>query len=355
MTNIEHLQIARNGRLAIKRYRTRQPDIVFQLAETDLRGASLHGADLSGALLSQADLREANLSDADLTGADLREVDLNGTDLTGANLSGANLSWAELTGANLSGADLTEAILHGANLSGARLVQSNLFDSDLSAANLTKANLMNAILAGADLSKAKLSGAKLSGAILSQVCLEEAVIEKADLRNAGAGFFLDGNSLAGVRFSPRANDYWSRLRRIYTGHRGAIILLLSLVSFLPQIYKVLHWELVLTTGEPQARWTIILGFSKDVFGLNLGFAFFMLTVALLLYNGLRLFLTMTVLGLRYEEERSNHAPFKVEYERIWIVHKWVLRPMMILALLSIVWRIGAFLLGEVPVPPPVEP
>jgi hypothetical protein len=66
-----------------------------------LDGAQLYHADLRGCMFVGARLRNANLEAANLAGADLR-----GADLTGANLKGARLKGTILTGAILDRADL---------------------------------------------------------------------------------------------------------------------------------------------------------------------------------------------------------------------------------------------------------
>ena len=81
MANPEHVEIARQGREAIARWRRDNP------------GGRL---DLSWADLSKTDLSQANLS---------------GAKLGGAKLGGANLSWADL-----SKTDLSQAILYHTNL-----------------------------------------------------------------------------------------------------------------------------------------------------------------------------------------------------------------------------------------------
>src|SRR5215218_10221950 len=84
------------------------------LANADLGDADLSGADLSNALLLNANLIVADLSGADLSNAVLDNADLV-TDLSNADLSGASLLGADLRDANLLGADLRDANLIGAD------------------------------------------------------------------------------------------------------------------------------------------------------------------------------------------------------------------------------------------------
>jgi uncharacterized protein YjbI with pentapeptide repeats len=115
-----------------------------KLSGAHLPNADLGDADLSGADLSNALLLNANLIVADLSGADLSNALLDNADLV------ADLSNADLSGASLLGADLRDANLLGADLRDANLIGADLSRADLSEANLNGADLENANLSGAD-------------------------------------------------------------------------------------------------------------------------------------------------------------------------------------------------------------
>jgi uncharacterized protein YjbI with pentapeptide repeats len=115
-----------------------------KLSGAHLPNADLGDADLSGADLSNALLLNANLIVADLSGADLSNALLDNADLV------ADLSNADLSGASLLGADLSDANLLGADLRDANLIGADLSRADLSEANLNGADLENANLSGAD-------------------------------------------------------------------------------------------------------------------------------------------------------------------------------------------------------------
>ena len=115
-----------------------------KLSGAHLANADLGDADLSGADLSNALLLNANLIVADLSGADLSNALLDNADLV------ADLSNADLSGASLLGADLRDANLLGADLRDANLIGADLSRADLSEANLNGADLENANLSGAD-------------------------------------------------------------------------------------------------------------------------------------------------------------------------------------------------------------
>ena len=115
-----------------------------KLSGAHLANADLGDADLSGADLSNALLLNANLIVADLSGADLSNALLDNADLV------ADLSNADLSGASLLGADLRDANLLGADLRDVNLIGADLSRADLSEANLNGADLENANLSGAD-------------------------------------------------------------------------------------------------------------------------------------------------------------------------------------------------------------
>jgi uncharacterized protein YjbI with pentapeptide repeats len=202
------------------------------LTDADLRGANLTGATLDSAVLYRTDLGEANLTktsarksdfrDANLSSAKLEEAQLDGSKFTGADMrsvyaDGAKLDGASLEGATLDGANFTNASLVGANLvnakraggqavsgvnfSGANLASADLRFAKLRAANFRKAILTDALLEMADLTDAGLTNmaakgvdltdANLTGAFLWDSDLEDALLFGANFTNAdlkGAGF-----------------------------------------------------------------------------------------------------------------------------------------------------------------------
>ncbi|HZR43089.1 MAG TPA: pentapeptide repeat-containing protein, partial [Ktedonobacteraceae bacterium] len=110
-----------------------------------------------------------DLSNMDLAGATLINVDFSRVNLCMANLSGANLSMANLREANLSMANLSEAVLRMANLRATNMQAANAREADLRDADLRTANLKVA-----DLSATDLRGANLEGALLDMTILDHA-------------------------------------------------------------------------------------------------------------------------------------------------------------------------------------
>ena len=385
MADAEHLRILlEEGVEAWNEWRKKEPGVF-----SNLRYAGLEGVDLSGADFRDADLGGANLKEANLTKADLWKADLEAANLEGVQLTNANLTIAVLTHANLTRADLTSA-----NLTKANLTKADLGGADLTNADLTRANLMNANLGSAVLREAGLREADLMGANLGEADLREADLTKADLREAGLeeadaqgavavgaklesaavegaifvgaslldvhGLLLDGNQIRGAKFSPRAGDPWSVLRRNYTGTRLLFHLLLLALFVLPYFARILMWAGVnqaqraivhsTTTlqvvsddlqdrGDPNAQalaqvteqlsqiqpclakeckdyyvWQLLLGVDQGAY-------LWLLAIALITYNLIRAVLTRSVGPLRDEEERTGYAPALKSYLWLFDLHR----------------------------------
>ena len=124
MASPEHVEVAKQGTLAIKEWRAKHPGEGLDLSGADLSQAWLGRADLHKTNLRRANLRLAHLSEADLRQADLRDADLGAAELIGADLTKADLSWA----------NLNSAFKRGTNLVGVRLWETVLADLTLSTA-----------------------------------------------------------------------------------------------------------------------------------------------------------------------------------------------------------------------------
>ncbi len=248
------------------------------------------------------------------------------------NLRSANLSEADLSEAELSGAYLREVNLNGANLSGAILIKA-----ELEAANLSSTDLLWADLSGTNLYRTDLSNADLVGV---------------------RGLEVDSNRILHARFSPRANDKWSILRRTYTGPNMVLNLLFTLLFFAPLVVKgggfailneaqqrviesanrIEGYKLSIACNEPQGAisgtvhgvkvsvpcraepmWRLLLGF-----GGPYGIIMPILTGLLIAYQITRYLLTRQISLMRDAEERSGVSPPKdglLAYPRLYRIHQ----------------------------------
>lgn len=170
-----------------------------------LVGLNLDSADLSGASFNSSSLRRLVARKSLLDHAQLEGVDLQQGRLDDADLKDARLSSAVLVGAELRDAHLTRA-----NLSGAVLMSTDFSRADLSDADLSDAQLHQAVFAGAVMTRATLRRSwcsprrtppDFSGAVLAGVSAEDAILPRADFRNANlTGATLDGAVLVGADF-----------------------------------------------------------------------------------------------------------------------------------------------------------
>ena len=306
MANEKHVELLKSGVEAWNKWRVENPD-----EKPDLTKANLSGAKISWANLSEANFSELRLTDRDYP--NLRETDIFREcciweDFTeGEKYRYVSLNWATLSGAELHAANLNKA-------------------------NLSKTDLSNAILSEADLSNADLGGAFLTGSKLDETTLNIANLQDADLRGT-RGLILDCNFVRGAQFDARAKDPWSVLRRTYSGPRLMFNLLFLVAFLIPYLAKIAFWASInraqaykeavvgerasvvgLDAGtisnfsrclakqyEPVSVWQLILGIDK-------GWLFSTLAVALITYNLLKAGLTWVVAPMRDEEERSGHTP-----------------------------------------------
>lgn len=381
----------------------------------DLRGLDLRGIDLSNAKLAHAFLTYSDLSQAVLSGADLSHAELVMVRFDEAILSGANLSEAFVVNASLINADfygtkqstrrtvigpanLTKARLAASDLSGANLARADLSETDLTgckfnrtsldSANLSGATIQNATIKDSGFLLANLARADFWGTTLDNVNLKSANLDNTNFKNSQGRFFLDDNSLRGTRFSTRAMDPYSLLRRTYTGPMFFLALLLTTIAFLPFVFKAMAWSFVgavesridtyvaetvtaLETELPpnitsrirttldrlnparsdqfvESRvWKIVIGWEES----NRYIAI-LITTILVAYNALRGWVTIQMSRLRDAEERSQHSPARNEYERLFRVHSILLQWFFYVALMVACFNIFGLLTATVYVPGP---
>lgn len=251
-----------------------------------------------------------------------------GLDFNDLDLKGAFLYKVNLTKANLSGCDLRHAFLGHA---------------DLKNSNLQNANLHHANLYAADLESAEFKGCQL----------REAQLSNANLRDA-KNFVLDGNQITGALFSHDSQDPYNVLRRTYSGPKFVLVLIFSLLAFLPIFFEIailktvgtlqdkVHAELLDPLSKELPRSTIGLkGWErvqiwKVITDFSSGVGPFSLNLAIILYNIARFRITLKMSQLAYEEERSGKfAPFREHYyNRIWPLHQYALRWVLVLSVLA---------------------
>lgn len=234
--------------------------------------------------------------------------------------------------------DFTEATFkEDANFDGARFREIVYFR----AATFTKDAVLFGNVAGADFTSANFNKCSLEGRY------SVANLQRANLEHA-RGLILDSTPIRNARFSPRASDPWSRLRRAYTGPRLVFTLMFLVAFFMPYVLKTAGWvsvsrvqgelkqhieeardrvEALKSEEHPAARpLTVALEAAADrlphdnddrwqtksVWGLVIGtdkkWTYWVTAIVLIAYNLCRAVLTWFVATMRDAEERSGVSP-----------------------------------------------
>ncbi len=202
---------------------------------------------------------------------------------------------------------------------------------------------------------------------------------------------LDGNDLKEVRFPPNTSEAWHTVRRAYTGTKF-FFHLIPLTAFLGgYAVRMMMWVGVnraqvaivhaadkleaaaITAAAPPTHpeSAVILGDAarelshlnqsltqttreyevwQVLLGLDRGWSTCALAVVLIAYNILRGYLTHDVGAMRDESDRSGFAPYWKDYKRAWYVHTYLMRWLMLIALVSFLWHAWGWLRSPVWLP-----
>ncbi|MEE2566092.1 pentapeptide repeat-containing protein [Hyphobacterium marinum] len=177
------------------------------------RRLAMKFADLSGFTFQNRNFSQAELSGSTMTGAKLAASKFVGTSLFCCNLTEADLRAVDFRRADLRGVILKGANLYGANLDEAdfreamlvRADQKNAFREARSFGRDAEQGLRKVDFRHCSLKRARLGDAKLQGADFSGVNLSGANLKGADLRSAKFnGAILSDVDLKGVRIDTDA-------------------------------------------------------------------------------------------------------------------------------------------------------
>lgn len=151
-------------------------------------------------------------------------------------------------------------------------------------------------------------------------------------------------------------DNWSRLRKEYSGLNLLIVLFLSILFFLPIITK--SYFLMLTSKAE----ILALGIQKITLGEALlfggkesysAFIYFFFTMALIVYNALRIWMTLSIAKLREEEMFLSDSNFKLvsihpdKYQTQLLIEK-ILKVLFWFSIIYSVLKLKDTLLIEIP-------
>jgi uncharacterized protein YjbI with pentapeptide repeats len=331
------------------------PEARYDFSNSQLSGCTFQKVDLHDCHFEHANLSEANFINCDLSGAHFEDSLLSGSKFIGEK----GFKEAKFNRATLKAVSFRTVCLRSVAFDVATLGNVDFTDMRLTECTFRNAQLLGCICQDAtfdycDFRDADLSRSNFVAATFRQVDLARADLTGVDLRGA-SGYQFDDNHAFNVILSPGSVDGWSTLRRAYTGARFAFNILFLVFFFAPIVVKAVLWTEVqhlqtasgdLRTRMKQAADTLsaapdpiahaigsaLAEFSSRgpclaekcdsvrlvwlLLGLNTDWhdadCLTRIAIAagplLIIYNGLRGFLTLLVAPLRDEEERSGHTP-----------------------------------------------
>ena len=183
----------------------------------------------------------------------------------------------------------------------------------------------------------------------NRIDLAGTILDGADLRGVKK-LQLDGTSIRHARFDTNAKDHWSVLRRTYTGPRLAFTLILLIAFVAPYAAKVAYWSAInraqtysiqsheaieaelqdkaseIGVPQPLVEQLVIDNVSRNqmnscgkeicrtftvwqlAIGVDRGLTTWLLAAALLAFNALKTIITVSVIPMREQEERSGFSP-----------------------------------------------
>ena len=181
MANPEHIEILKLGKDPWNQWRKKNPDIVPDLSNEDLRkitfsewGEEDENED-TGVLI---DANDPLLMDT-LVGMDLSDAIMDGANLKGALLFNTSFSEADLRNVSLACAFVSSANLEKAILIDAKFARTEFQNVNLDGADLTDANLSSTIFR-----ECSLQGVSFKGSYLNNVYFDETNLDGADFGDA---------------------------------------------------------------------------------------------------------------------------------------------------------------------------
>lgn len=246
-----------------------------------------------------------------------REVDLRTVKPPAdAVFQNCDFSGAIFHGLDLSGLEFRNCLFQQADLSNSILLGTRFLDGcDFSGASLKEVEAEEADFSTAILQKAIFTGSVLTAATFTGSKVQQSIFDRADLTDA-LNFSPDRTKVLGTVFSGRNVDNWTALRGEYTGLNMFISSLPPIVyalSMLVEAYSAVAVSAFVASSASDICgsdgilcpkypiWQILMGFREGTLAIFfVGFS--------ILYNAVRLLLTLRVSKLASAEDRSHFTP-----------------------------------------------
>lgn len=348
---------------------------------SNLNSSFLQRVNLEDALLHKSIMSNANLHSASLRNAQMKHVRLENAILDSVDFQEANLQQAQLQGAKLRRANLQGAKLQHTNFNGANLTQANIKFTGVYGATFQDANLSFANLHYADLRNVNFENANLKHSNLFEANLQEANLVSTNLSYTKNIQFSD-NKIQDAIITSTTSAPWLTLKKNYTSIMMFFHIIGVVAFFLPYLVNATIWrslnlaqelnlvELVNGQGaltkcfsESCTKWHIW----ELLLGVRRNWTYATLSIILIIYNALRIFLTQQVSVLRDSEQTTGYTPpwqgkttflrYKFRqgeslfhgYKYLYVIHQ-LLQIIFVIALFAAIYHTGTWLLDIVELP-----
>lgn len=163
------------------------------------------------------------------------------------------------------------------------------------------------------------------------------------------------------------DNEWEVLRDNYTGTLLAFHLLF-LAAFVAPLFSKMAAAAGVAGFAYQAqalglvKWPMVPVWEVLLFGFygtdsTIGWTHALLTIGLLIYNMARIYLTVTIVKLRAREEHLQQQDFRrarpaaYKYQMKSLVHRLLMKPLLLLAVISALWKVWDAVRIQIPIPP----
>jgi len=245
--------------------------------------------------------------------------------------------------------------------------------------DLTDTDLSGEILADMDFSQSNLQQVSFDKAKLHKVKLDSADLAFADFSDVDFGYrafslkkvtYFSNNIIHQTAFSFHVKEPWFILQKEYSGAKFLVILIMSLVAFIPDVCEILFIKLQYLLSQnakiteispslgkvaPQYEevmiWEKLLGVYEMKKAITWdSFLLCFLSTVILIYNGLRAFVTFKVAPLADLSKQSQITPSLRSYKYLFYLHYCILRPLFYVSALCGLWKAYKSLTSLIEIP-----
>lgn len=199
-----------------------------------------------------------------------------------------------------------------------------------------------------------------------RLSLKEVTFEKLTVDSEVIANQCEDRSSVDIQNAAVDNE-WEVLRDNYTGTLLAFHLLF-LAAFVAPLFSKMAAAAGVAGFAYQAqalglvKWPMVPVWEVLLFGFygtdsTIGWTHALLTIGLLIYNMARIYLTVTIVKLRAREEHLQQQDFRrarpaaYKYQMKSLVHRLLMKPLLLLAVISALWKVWDAVRIQIPIPP----